>query len=175
MNHPSAKCDQFFEELIRISEALKRDRPRNRKRPAPTHVGFGMDGDGDGGRDGDVTMDNDINPAGDSLYSPFVPANIHSDTPNGPALNHPGSKYHVEVYPGAAQTYGKGPTFMDEFDGDKYAVMRKENLYYPWASRPEWELAAFLLRSSLSMAVINQFLSLDLVSLLTLPLVYDCI
>ena len=53
---------------------------------------------------------------------------------------------------------------MDEFDRDDHATMREENLYYPWASRQEWELASFLLRSSLSMAAIDQFLSLDLVS-----------
>lgn len=78
------------------------------------------------------------------------------------AAPHP--EYYTEVYPGAAQTYGKGPTFMDAFDGDRYAAMREDNLYYPWASQPEWELASFLLRSSLSMAAIDQFLSLKLVS-----------
>ena len=53
---------------------------------------------------------------------------------------------------------------MDEFEDDEHAAMREDNLYYPWASRPEWELASFLLCSSLSMAAIDQFLSLDLVS-----------
>lgn len=179
MNHPSAKCVQFFEELIQISEALKQDRPRYHRQPAcaPTHAGFRMDvdrdGGGDGGEGGDVTMDNNINPAGDCLYSHSVPANIQSDALNGPTLNRSRSKYHVEVHPGAAQTYGKGSTFMDGFDGDKYASMQKENLYYLWASPPEWELAAFLLRLSLSMAEINKFLSLDLVSLFMLSLVYD--
>ena len=131
------------------------------------------DGDGDGGEGGDVTMDNDVNPAGDCLYSHSVPANIQSDAPNGPTSNCSRSKYHIEVHPGATQTYGKGSTFMNGFDGDKYAAMRKENLYYLWASQPEWELAAFLLRSSLSMAAINKFLSLDLMSLFMLSLVYD--
>ena len=73
-------------------------------------------------------------------------------------------KYHTEVYPGAARTYRKGSTFMDEFGDDEHAATREDNLYYPWASRPEWELASFLLHSSLSMATIDQFLSLDLVS-----------
>ena len=40
------------------------------------------------------------------------------------AAPHP--KYYTEVYPGAAQTYGKGPTFMDAFDGDRYAAMRED-------------------------------------------------
>ena len=70
----------------------------------------------------------------------------------------------TEVYPGAAQMYGKGSTFMDEFDDDKHVAMREDNLYYPWASHPEWELPWFLLCSSLSIAAINQFLSLGHVS-----------
>jgi hypothetical protein len=42
----------------------------------------------------------------------------------------------------------------------------QKNLYYPFASRDEWELAAFLLRSDLSLASIDSFLSLKLVSVL---------
>jgi hypothetical protein len=70
----------------------------------------------------------------------------------------------IEEYEGAAKEYGTGTTFMEEFDGDRYAGERVENLYYPFASRDEWELAAFLLRSDLSMASIDSFLSLNLVS-----------
>ena len=44
-------------------------------------------------------------------------------------------KYHTKVYPGAARTYGKGSTFMDEFDDDEHVATREDNLYYPWASR----------------------------------------
>ena len=73
-------------------------------------------------------------------------------------------KYHTKVYHGTAQTYRKGSTFMDKFNDDEHVATREDNLYYPWASCPEWELASFLLCSSLNMATINQFLSLDLVS-----------
>ena len=70
----------------------------------------------------------------------------------------------VEEYEGAAKEYGTGGTmFMREFDGDQYAGERVTNLYYPFASRDEWELAAFLLCSNLSMASIDLFLSLNLV------------
>lgn len=72
----------------------------------------------------------------------------------------------VELFDGAAETYGAGTTFMDDFDQDQYAQQRSHNLYYPFASREEWELASFLLRSNLSMASIDKFLSLALVSLL---------
>jgi hypothetical protein len=71
----------------------------------------------------------------------------------------------VERFEGAAEEFGPGSTFMDNFDKDTYAYERVYNLYYPFASRNEWELASFLLRSNLSMALVNKFLSLNLVSL----------
>jgi hypothetical protein len=72
----------------------------------------------------------------------------------------------IQEYEGAARKYGRGTTFLQRFDSDQYAQARKTNLYYPFASRDEWELAAFLLRSDLSLASINSFLSLKLVSVL---------
>ncbi|KAG9309728.1 hypothetical protein JVU11DRAFT_10404 [Chiua virens] len=45
--------------------------------------------------------------------------------------------------------------------------LRKENLYYLFASQQDWQLASWLLRSRLSIAVIDSFLSLQLVSALT--------
>lgn len=72
--------------------------------------------------------------------------------------------YHVLEYDGAAAVYGQGPTFMDNFDNDQYASIRKDQLYYPFASRAEWEFACFLMESSLSMAALDRFLKLELVS-----------
>lgn len=69
----------------------------------------------------------------------------------------------IEAYEGASKTYGKGTTFMAHFDYDRFANERIANLYYPFASREEWEFASFLLCSSLSMHAIDKFLSLDLV------------
>jgi hypothetical protein len=70
----------------------------------------------------------------------------------------------VEGYEGAGKEYGAGMTFMSEFRRDQHATERVENLYYPFASKDEWELAAFLLRSNLSMASVTSFLSLKSVS-----------
>jgi hypothetical protein len=70
----------------------------------------------------------------------------------------------IQEYEGAAREYGRGTTFMQRFDSDQYAQERKKNIFYPFASRDEWELGAFLLRSDLSMASIDSFLSLKLVS-----------
>ena len=49
----------------------------------------------------------------------------------------------IDKYKRAAEEYGTGMTFMDEFDRDQYAGERIKNLYYPFVSRDEWEFAAF--------------------------------
>ena len=46
---------------------------------------------------------------------------------------------------------------------DQFAEHRKINMYYPFASRQDWEVGSLLLRSGLSMAGIDSFLSLELV------------
>ncbi|KAJ3872663.1 hypothetical protein F5051DRAFT_303920, partial [Lentinula edodes] len=64
--------------------------------------------------------------------------------------------------PNASQIMGQGATFMDDFNDDRFAEERGTNLYYPFASRPEWETASFLLNFSLSMQEIDIYLKLDL-------------
>ncbi|RDB31099.1 hypothetical protein Hypma_000008 [Hypsizygus marmoreus] len=75
---------------------------------------------------------------------------------------------NIEYFEGAAEVHGTGTTFMDQFDLDEYASERVDNLFYPFASRDEWELSSFLLRSGLSMASINKFLTLKLIQRLGL-------
>lgn len=72
--------------------------------------------------------------------------------------------FHADFFPESAKVFGNGDTFLDLFDEDEYAEARRTNLYYPFASRPEWELASFLLKSDLSRVAIDQFLKLQLVS-----------
>ncbi|KAG1905438.1 uncharacterized protein F5891DRAFT_1183385 [Suillus fuscotomentosus] len=72
-----------------------------------------------------------------------------------------------ERYEGTGTCYSlDGLTFLDLFDVDEYAECRKDNLFYPFASKEEWEITDFLLRSPLSMAAINEFLALPMVSAL---------
>ena len=73
--------------------------------------------------------------------------------------------FYTDFFPGASKVFGEGETYMDLFDQDKYANKRMANLYYPFASQSEWELASYLLKSDLSMAAIDEFLNLQLVSL----------
>lgn len=85
-------------------------------------------------------------------------------TPSGSASLAPESPY-IEVHPAAGKILGHGSTFMDDFEADPYANERRDLPYYPFASRDEWELASFLLRSPLSMKSIDMFLSLSMVRL----------
>ena len=71
---------------------------------------------------------------------------------------------HTELFPGASEIFGQGKTYMDLFDDDKYAENQETNLYYPFASQPEWELASFLLKSGLSVVATDKFLKLQMVS-----------
>ena len=71
----------------------------------------------------------------------------------------------VDSHPNIPSVYPGGTTFMDQFFADEYSRFRQENLYYPFASETDWQLASWLLCSCLSMATIDTFLSLELVCL----------
>lgn len=45
---------------------------------------------------------------------------------------------YVETFEGCGETFPGGRTFMDGFWADEYAEQRRENIYYPWASKDEW-------------------------------------
>ncbi|KAJ7659007.1 hypothetical protein B0H17DRAFT_1171830 [Mycena rosella] len=67
-----------------------------------------------------------------------------------------------EYYKGAAQKYGQDKTFMEAFNRDTYAKERRTNIYYPFASVEEWEIASFITRSNMTVAATNEFLKLRL-------------
>ncbi|KAG2369063.1 hypothetical protein BDR07DRAFT_1371648 [Suillus spraguei] len=67
-----------------------------------------------------------------------------------------------EEYDGVGACYSQdGSTFLDLFDADEYAECRVDNLYYPFTSKEEWDVADYILRLSLSMAAIDEFLKLS--------------
>lgn len=84
----------------------------------------------------------------------------------GPSSSNIQRSQYREDFTGAARVFGTGETFMGKFDSDGFAEQRKENLYYPFASKVDWEMAAFLLRSRMSMAMIDDYLKLEIVSAL---------
>jgi hypothetical protein len=108
-----------------------------------------------------MLMDMDVQVVQDNLdvELPENAAHFHSNQPNLQS-----SSFHIEYYPGAAEIKSKEKTFMDIFDNDEHASKRCSNLYYPFASAKEWEVASFLLKSGLSMTKIDEFLKLELVS-----------
>jgi len=69
-----------------------------------------------------------------------------------------------DCFLGVAQTFGKGQMFLDGFNTDKFCHHRWEDLYYPFASWPEWHLALWLLHSGISMSATDEFLLLEIVS-----------
>ncbi|KAF9235101.1 hypothetical protein BU15DRAFT_89705 [Melanogaster broomeanus] len=69
----------------------------------------------------------------------------------------------TDYFAGASHAYPGGKTFMDAFWEDEYATMRTENIFYPFASRNDWQFASWLVRSGLSMAAIDSLLSLEFI------------
>ena len=74
------------------------------------------------------------------------------------------SELRQEFYPGAGICYGRGQTFLDNFSADAFSEVRNEYLYYPFASRRDWEVGSWLMWSGLSMAAVSEFLAMDFVS-----------
>jgi len=155
MNHPYSSCHTHYAEMIQISELLL---PRAKNTVAQAHPDSSMDAEGPH-EDWNVTGDTE------DLPEQLPPADLAMEIDTNSDSNAE-SPFFYEHHPSTPGTYGSGPTFMDDFDQDSHADKRSQKLYYPFASRPEWELASFLLRSNLSMASINTFLKLECVSVL---------
>ncbi|KAG1860979.1 hypothetical protein C8R48DRAFT_774239 [Suillus tomentosus] len=69
----------------------------------------------------------------------------------------------TDYFPEPPLAFEEGYTFLSLFDTDENSIHRKTNLYYPFSSRKEWEVAAWLLHSGLSMGKIDSFLSLEMI------------
>ena len=150
MNNPASRCILFLDELVKLSEAVGSSQDNDSERQPESCV---------------VQEDFPMHEPHD--YSDTVPLpgqqNSPSDSWFSDAARASADDYFVEAYPNASQVYGRGETLMEIFDADVNAENRRDNLYYPFASRQEWQMASFLLRSSLSMTAVDEFLSLELV------------
>ena len=149
MNQPISSCRTYYEELIQMNNTLS-SLPSASSQPNPSHVPQ----DFSSSPSTDHDMDTDVlNPT------------MQEDLPLPPRSPTPIFPFFKETHPTASTVYGRGQTFMDIFEKDEYSTEREQQLYYPFASKDEWELASFLLRSHLSMASIDKFLKLKLVSI----------
>jgi hypothetical protein len=147
MNQPMGSCHSHFREVVNLAEEVKKH--RNQHHPSLS------EGQPDLHREED-----------DLIATPVLEPSEFDGMEIDNQLEVEGGESHgpiIEVFEGASKTYGNGTTFMAQFDYDQFANERTANLYYPFASREEWEFASSLLCSSLSMHAIDTFLSLDLV------------
>ncbi|KIM68965.1 hypothetical protein SCLCIDRAFT_19650 [Scleroderma citrinum Foug A] len=110
--------------------------------------------------DADYLQDDvDMPPADDT----FPPLPDHNDPPP-PDHNDPFLPFDNSIGGECRQLPGTA-RFVETYQGnDQYAEQQRQNIYFPWASRQEWAFALWLLRSRLSMAVIDSLLSLEIVS-----------
>ena len=146
MNNPLGSCYNHFQEVTNLLEDLQRYNNLKHQPQVQHQLSPSSDDEIDTTQLAQESMDIDL---------PFIESFDGTSSDSGP---------FVEKYEGAAEEYGAGTSFMSEFNCDQYAEECVENIYYPFTSRDEWELAAFLLWSDLSMGSIDSFLSLKLVS-----------
>ena len=66
-------------------------------------------------------------------------------------------------YPFAGHVFNRCHSFMENLRSNTFSEESAENIFHPFASRDEWQLASFLSRAELSMKFVDEFLSLDLV------------
>jgi hypothetical protein len=140
MNQPFSSCLTHFEECINIATTLQSDSSES-------------DDMGQQSFEPPSFMD-----TAEDYFASSLPA---SASQNPEDSRNP---FNIKKHPTSGSVYGRGETFMDQCDKDRFAERRNAHLYYPFASRDEWELASFLLRSRLSMAAVDRFLKLELVS-----------
>ncbi len=79
---------------------------------------------------------------------------------------HSPSKSYTKLHPTAGKIYGKGRTFLQEIDDkDDAKTDRRTNVYYPFMSRQDFEMGAWLSESNVSRSQIEHFLKLEYVIL----------
>ena len=154
MNQPISSCRTYYEELLQIAENTGSPEDVESSGICPEDQPHEMD-EVDQSAGG-------TSPIFDKSRSP-TPMATDEDPIINTTSSPSNSAFFTEFYPGASKIFGSGPTFMDNFDNDQFAKERQVHSHYPFASKDEWQMASFLLRSGLSMAALDQFFKLELV------------
>ena len=153
MNQPVSSCRTYYEEVLQIAEAV-----RHRERLVQTGTHWP--------KDQPHKMDHSADALGpDMIHEPMTrdEETLENMAQNFNTASSRNSPFVAEFYPGASTVFGSGATFMDNFDKDQFSEERQTHLYYPFASKDEWQMASFLLRSGLSKAAMDRFFKLELV------------
>ena len=157
MNQPISSCRTYYEEILQIAETAG-------CRPGSPE---GVQSSGIRSEDQPHEMDEMDRSVGDSPIFDKSRSPTPMATDDDPMINtassHGNGPFFTEFYPGASKIFGSGPTFMDKFDNDQFSKERQMHSHYPFASKDEWHMGSFLLRSGLSMAALDQFFKLELV------------
>ncbi|KAG1753541.1 uncharacterized protein EDB91DRAFT_1285700 [Suillus paluster] len=159
MSQPRSGCNSWLDELIWLKSHLP---PEDDPMESDNDVGGSYEEDDDD----DVYFGNtDDGGRGSPVGGGWDEA---SGTPTKDIEEEMHSKV-TDCFPGAAETYGMGHTFLGLFNTDENSVYCKTNLYYPFSCKQDWEIASWLLRSGLSMGKIDT-LSLEMIK--DLPLLF---
>ncbi|KAI6006706.1 hypothetical protein F5J12DRAFT_782941 [Pisolithus orientalis] len=140
MSQPSSGCNTWVNDLVCLHKSLQPSSLNIHNSQHPTHLE-------------DVLMSTNPNDYATHDYLDFVHMAFDMWGPT------------TDDFKGAPKTFGLGPMFMDKFNGDQFSNLQASNLYYPFNSHNEWELASWLLHSGLSMRAIDSVLSLSIISL----------
>lgn len=73
---------------------------------------------------------------------------------------------YVEEQVRGGRSYGPANTILDNIRiNDTFAEERKHNLYYPFASNADWQVASWLSRLNVPLELLDEFFRLDYVRL----------
>ena len=153
LNQPRSSCANLIDDLVSVPLS-------------PLDISQYQDTPPENGVD-DVDLDMDLLDDGNEFPTQDdmdIDHDLGVATDDSSLLNNVTGSLYREDFADAAHEWGRGKTFMARFDEDQFVQQRQVNLYYPFASKDDWEMASFLLRSGMSMALIDDFLNLQLVS-----------
>ena len=117
MSQPTSGCNTWVNSLVRLQQELNAPVPAtqdHRTPPSPSQL---------------TTNVLDL-PAAEPSHSDLDA--MHVNAANEPDV------LTEEHFIGAAQIFGKGMSFVDKFNTDRFSAHRQENLYYLFASLQEW-------------------------------------
>ncbi|KIJ12445.1 hypothetical protein PAXINDRAFT_14769 [Paxillus involutus ATCC 200175] len=156
LSQPRTACHCWQDDLISVAELLNRHKPPEMQPDSPILV-----------------LMEDLSCSSDESFDDPARWNEAAfdwdadvEMENGRGITP--AQSNIITFNSAAKVYQAGETFLDRFNLDACAPQRRNNIYYPFASRVEWDMAKYLLCSSLSMAKIDEFLKLDLIKYLHL-------
>ena len=69
----------------------------------------------------------------------------------------------MEYFEGMSTTYGRGEIFLSQFHKDQHSEQQCSNPYHPFTSSKDWMEVNFHSKTRLSMALIDEYLSMDVV------------